>query len=71
MFSGVYRVSIGFPCNMYGKETLYSSKGKIVYAVGKPCNIHRLGGNPIVIIGVSSQSVNITGFPHNTQNLSF
>ena len=33
------------------RETLYSSKGKIVYEVGKPCNIYRLWGNPIVIIG--------------------
>ena len=31
------------------RETL--SKGKIVYFVGKPCNIYRLWGNPIVIIG--------------------
>ena len=28
------------------KETLYSSKGKIVYFVGKPCNIYRLRGKP-------------------------
>ena len=42
------------------RETLYSSKGKIV---GKPCNIYRLRGNPIVFLGVSPQSVNITGFP--------
>ena len=33
------------------KETLYSSKGKIVYVVGNPCDIYRLYGNPIVIIG--------------------
>ena len=53
MFTGVYGVSVGFPCNIYGKglyknhrETLYSSKGKIVYVVGKPCNIYRLRGNP-------------------------
>jgi hypothetical protein len=42
------------------KETLNSSKGKIVYVVGKPCNIYRLRGNPIVIIGI----------PRNIQNLS-
>ena len=35
------------------RETLFSSKGKIVYIVGKPCNIYRLRGNPIVIIGFS------------------
>ena len=34
------------------KNTLYSSKGKIVYVVGKPCNIYRLRGNPIVIIRI-------------------
>ena len=34
------------------RETLYSSKGKIVYEVGKPCNIYRLWGNPIVIISL-------------------
>ena len=27
-------------------KTLYSSKGKIVYVVGKPCNIYKLRGNP-------------------------
>ena len=37
------------------KETLYSSKGKIAYVLGKPCNIYRLRGNPMIIIG----------FPHN------
>ena len=52
------------------KETLYSSKGKIVYVVGNPCNIYRLQGNPIVIIGFFLQSVNITGFPHNVHNIS-
>ena len=30
------------------RESLYSSKGKIVYVVGKPCNIYRFWGNPIV-----------------------
>ena len=30
------------------KETLYSSEGKIMYVVGKPCNIYRLRGNPIL-----------------------
>ena len=33
------------------KETLYSSKGKIAYIVEKPCNIYRLRGNPIIIMG--------------------
>ena len=28
------------------RETLYSSKGKIFYGVGKPCNIYRLRGKP-------------------------
>ena len=28
------------------RETQYSSKGKIVYVVGKPCNIYRLWWNP-------------------------
>ena len=37
------------------RKTLYSSKRKIVYVVGKPCNIYRLRGNPIVIIGFSPQ----------------
>ena len=32
------------------RENLYSSKGKIAYVVGKPCNIYRLRGNPIAII---------------------
>ena len=33
------------------RETLYSSKGKIAYIVEKPCNIYRLRGNPMIIIG--------------------
>ena len=33
------------------REILYSSKEKIVYVVGKPCNIYRLRGNPIIIMG--------------------
>ena len=52
------------------RETLYSSKGKIVYVVGKPYNIYRLRGNPIVIIGFSPQSVNTTGFSHKMNYLS-
>ena len=37
---GCYRIFL------HHRETLYSSKGKIVYVVGKPCNIYRLGGKP-------------------------
>ena len=37
------------------RETLQSSKGNIMYVVGKPCNICRLRGNPIVIVGFSLQ----------------
>ena len=33
----------------------HTSKGKILYVVGKPCNICRLRGNPIVIISFSLQ----------------
>ena len=33
----------------------------IVYVLGKPCNIYSLYRNPIVIIGFSLQSVNISG----------
>ena len=41
------------------RETLYSSKGKIVYyVVGKPCNIYRLQGKPYDNYMISSQSVN-------------
>ena len=47
------------------KSYKYSSKGKIVYVVGKPYNIYRLRGNPIVIIGFSLQSVNIDMFVVN------
>ena len=65
MFTGVYpAISMEKDCKNH-KETLYSSKRKIVYAVGNPRNIYRLQGNPIVIIGFSLQSVNITGFPYN------
>ena len=65
MFTGVYpAISMEKGCKNH-RETLYFSKGKTVYVVGKPCNIYRLRGNPIVIIGYSLKSVNITGFPHN------
>ena len=46
-------------CCKNHKETQYSIK--IVYVVGKPCNIYRLRGNSIVRIVFSPQSVNITG----------
>ena len=36
---------------------------------GRDC-VCSLRGNPIVIIGFSPQSINITGFPHNIHNLS-
>ena len=52
VFTWVCGVSIGFPCNTYGKawkhnwETLYQSKGKILYVVGKPRDIYRSTGFP-------------------------
>ena len=39
------------------KETLYSSKGKIVYVVGKPCIIYRLQGKTYDKYRISLQSV--------------
>ena len=70
IFTGVFHaISIKKGCRNH-RETLYSSKGKIVYVIGKPFNIYRLQGNPIVIIGFFLQSVNIIGFPHNILNLS-
>ena len=41
------------------RETLYSSKGKIVYDVKKPFNIYRLQGKPYDNYRISLQSVNI------------
>ena len=38
--------------------------------VGKPCNIYRLQGNPIIIMGFPLQSVNITWFTHNIHRVS-
>ena len=38
--------------------------------VGKPCQIYRLRGNPIIIMKFSPQSVNITGFFHNIYRVS-
>ena len=52
------------------KPYTYSSKGKIVYVVGKPCHIYRLRGKPYDNYRISLQSLNITGFPHNIHNLS-
>ena len=40
-----FAISLEKGCKNH-KETLYSSKGKIVYVVGKPCNIYRLQGKP-------------------------
>jgi len=42
------------------RETLYSSKGKVVYVVRKPCNIYRLQGNPYGNYRFSPKSVNHT-----------
>ena len=39
------------------RETLYSSKGKVAYVMGKPCNIYRLRGNPIVVLGSKSDII--------------
>ena len=61
-------ISMEKGCKNHRETLLYSLKGKIV--VGKPCNIYRLLGNPIVIIRLSQQSVNITGFPHDIHNFS-
>ena len=65
MFTGVYpAISMEKGCKNH-RETLYFSKGKIVYVVGKPCNIYRLQGKPYDNLRISPQSVNIKGFPHN------
>ena len=75
MFTGIYGIPIVFFAismekgSKIHKETLYSSKGKIVYVVGKPCNIYRLQGKPYVNYRISLQSVNITGIPYNIHNL--
>ena len=76
MFTGIYGGPIDFcavsmekGC-MNHKETLCSSMGNILYVVGNSWNIYRLLGNPIVIIEVFLQSVNITGFSYNIHNLS-
>ena len=47
---GKSAISMEKGCNNH-RETLYSSKGKIAYIVEKPCNIYRLRGNPIIIMG--------------------
>ena len=53
------------------REILYSWKGNIVYVVGNPGVIFTDCGEIlyVVIIVFSPQSVNITGFPHNRENL--
>ena len=64
MFTGIYGVPVGFSaismekgCKNH-KEAVYSSKGKIVYVVGKPCNIYRLQGKPYDNCRIFQQSVN-------------
>ena len=78
IFTGLYRVPVGFffaismekGCKNYW-ETWYFSKGKIVYAVGKPCTIYRLWEKPYDNYRISLQPVNSTGFPYTIHNLSF
>ena len=53
------------------RETQYFSKGKIVYAVGKPCTIYRLWEKLYDNYRISLQPVNSTGFPYTIHNLSF
>ena len=49
MFRGVFpAISMEEGCKNHS-ETLHSSKGKIVYVVGKPCNIYRLRGKSYMI----------------------
>ena len=68
MFTGFFSNFVCFSESLNFKnqrETLYSSKGKIVYVVGKPCNIYRLRGNPIVIIASTPQFVNTVDSPNS------
>ena len=53
MFTGLYGVSVGFPCNVYLRAVRITEKPY-----------------PIVILGFSLQSVNITGFPQKIPNFS-
>ena len=58
---GVQRFSLQYLWKMTVRTTKkhYTlPKGKILYVVGKPCNM------------ISPQSVNITGFLHNIHNIS-
>ena len=52
--TGNYGVPAGKTCTIYGKG-LQESQRNPMYVVDKPCNIYRLLGNPMIIIG----------FPHN------
>ena len=77
MFKGDLRDSLRFSLQYLWKRAVritekpYIPQREILcMLVGKPCNIYRLQGNPIVIIGFSPQSVNIKGFPQNMHNLS-
>ena len=70
---GVHRFSLQYLLKKAVRITekpYNSSKGKIVYVVGKPCNMYRLRGKPYDNYRISQQTVNITGFPHNIHNLS-
>ena len=73
MFTGFFSNFVCFSESLNFKnqrETLYSSKGKIVIVVGKPYNIYRLMGKPYDNYRIALQSVNITGFPSKIHNLS-
>ena len=37
-------------CNIYGKG-LYESQRNHMYVVDKPCDIYRLQGNPMIVVG--------------------
>ena len=51
------------------RETLYSSKGKIVYVIGNPCNIQRFKASPSYHRFFPLQSANVAGFPYNIHNI--
>ena len=62
MFTGIYRVPIGCFCRISmekgcknHRETLYSSKGKIVY----------VAGNPVISIDCRENPMITLGFPYN------
>ena len=68
MFTGVYGVSIGFPCNIYGKGAVRITEKPYTAQRERLC---MLWGNPVIFTDCGENPMITIGFPHKIHNLSF